>query len=298
MEQEIIYDGVIKRENGKVIVEATGEPYCVDFGAICLNPDAPEKERIYQKTFVKKPVFLFDEYPQVTSTLRSNAASFVLSMNGYSTLKADWLEKYGIKKGAYEQSCIAILKNIIDRLRNEFPGARLHLIYGASDMGVDWAIEQVAYDSRYNLDLLGFSCPRYMLYVKDDHIPVFVAPNKDIYADYYIKSLDFLISTGGRDQALKHDVMAACIYQRRIHFVDALNLLTDNNVPAVVTEHGVTRIENASAAFGRNISFSSARNTIVNTPKNGDKWKTLFDDIAANAIEVCRDIMPADKMFK
>lgn len=296
--KDAVYDGKIWREeNGNVVVEVTNEPYCLDYGAECINPEAPETERIYRKIFTKKPIFLPDEYQQAMSALRTNPADFVLSMNGFSRLTSEWLEKYGIKEGAYEQACIAIMKNVIDKLRTEFPGARLHLTYGSSDMGVDWAIEEVASDSRYNLDLLGFSCPRYMLYVKDDHIPVFVAPNKDIYADCYIESLDFLISTGGRDQALKHDIMAACLFQRRIHFVDVLNLLSDNNVPAVITEGGKTRIENAPAAFGRNISSSNISDIPVIVPKDGDKWNALFNDISANAVKVCRNKMPADKMF-
>lgn len=295
---ETINDGKIWREeNGNVVVEVMNEPYALDYGAECINPEAPEDERIYRKIFTRKPIFLPGEYQQAMSALRTNPADFVLSMNGFSRLTSEWREKYGIKEGAYEQACIAIMKNVIDKLREEFPGARLHLTYGSSDMGVDWAIEEVASDSRYNMNLLGFSCPRYMLYVKDDHIPVYVASNRDDYADDYIRSLDFLVSTGGREQALKHDIMAACLFQKRIHFVDVLNLLSNNNVPAVITENGETKIENAPAAFGINISSSNVKDVIAFTSPNGNRWNTLFDNVSMNAIEVCRDKMPADKMF-
>ena len=294
--EDVIYDGKVWRENGKVIVEVVNEPYSLDYGAECINLEAPEDERIYRKVFTRKQIFLPDEYQQAMNVLRSNPADFVLSMNGFSRLTKEWLEKYGIREGAYEQACIAIMKNMIDRLRDEFPGARLHLTYGASDMGVDWAIEEVAGDPKYNLDLLGFSCPRYMLYVKDDHIPVYVSPNSDLYADYYIKSLDFLVSTGGRDQALKHDIMAACIFQKRIHFVNVLSLLSDNNIPAVIIENGETKIENAPAAFETNISSSNI-NDIPIVVINGDKWSALFENIAAYVIGACRKKMPVDKMF-
>ncbi len=295
-----VCDGSVRKEDGIVVVEAKGDPSCVDYGAVCINPDAPEKDRVYRKVFKNKQIFLFDDYTKVVSILRSNPASFVLSMNGYSSLKKDWLTKYGIKEKDYEYACIAILKSIIDRLRLEFPGIRLYLTSGASDMGVDWSIEQVTHDPKYNLNLLGFSCPRYMLYVKDDpRDPVFVAPNSDAYADYYIKSLDFLVATGGRDQALKHDVIAACLAQVRIHFVDVLSRLSDNNVPAVIIdEKGKKKIENAPAAFGKNISFTNERQIVINNPKRLGKWGGVFDDIAENAIEVCRPIMPPENKFK
>ena len=298
--KDAIYDGRIWREdgNGNVIVEVMNEPYALDYGAECINPEAPESERIYRKVFTKKKIFLPDEYQQAVSALRSNPADFVLSMNGFSRLTKEWLEKYGIKEGAYEQACIAIMKKVIDKLRKEFPGARQHLTYGASNMGVDWAIEKVASDPRYNLDLLGFSCPRYMLYVEDKSThDVYVAPNKDIYADRYIESLDFLVSTGGREQALKHDIMAVCLFQKRIHFVDVLNLLSNNNVPAVIVEGGETKIENAPAAFEHNISSSSARDVIAITSVNGNKWDSLFDHVTMIAMEACRNKMPAEKMF-
>ena len=298
--EDAVYDGKIWREDGSknVVVEVINEPNSLDYGAECINLEAPELERIYRKIFTKKPIFLPNEYQQAMNALRTNPADFVLSMNGFSSLTSEWLEKYGIKEGAYEQACIAIMKNVIDKLRSEFPGARLHLTYGASDMGVDWAIEKVASDPGYNLDLLGISCLRYILYAKDDDIPVYVAPNKDLYADCYIESLDFLVSTGGRDQSLKHDIMAACLFQKRIHFVDVLNLLSNNNVPAVVIENGETKIENAPATFGRNISSSNVSDIPVVAPIGGDKWNSLFYNISANAVEVCRGKMPPDKMFK
>lgn len=295
-----VYEGSIRRENGIVIVEAKGDPSCVKYGAVCINPDAPDDDKIYRKEFRNKQVYLFDEYEQVVRILRSNPATFVLSMNGYSSLKEDWLRKYGIKKDDYEYTCVAILKRIIDGLRSEFPGIRLYLTSGASDMGVDLAIEQVAQDPLYNLNLMGFSCPRYMLYVRDDpRDAVFVAPNSDAYADFYIKSLDFLVATGGRDQALKHDVIAACLAQVRIHFVDVLSRLSSSGVPAVVIdEHGEKKIENAPAAFGRMISFTDIRQVMINNPDEADGWKGVFKNITNNAIEVCRPIMPAKNKFR
>ncbi len=59
--KKYIYDGSIWREDGKVIVEAKGDPSCVKYGAVCINPDASDDDKIYRKVFEKKPIFLFSE---------------------------------------------------------------------------------------------------------------------------------------------------------------------------------------------------------------------------------------------
>ena len=166
-------------------------------------------------------------------------------------------------------------------------------------MGVDGAIEQVARESAYNIDLMGFSCPRYMLFAEDNDIPVYVAATQNEYADAYIRSLDLLINTGGRAQSLQHDILAACLYQKRIHFVDVMNLLSKNNIPATIIDaDGRVQVENAPAAFGHNISFCSAYDAIQNIPADGDKWNALFNNVSSVAVQVCRDRMPADKKFQ
>jgi hypothetical protein len=290
-------DGDIFRKNGEVIVQAKDAESSIDYGAICINPDAPEKERIYQKTFVKKPIYLPDQYELFVKEHLSSPDNFVLTMNGYSSIREEHCIRYGIKPGQYEAACEAILKNAIKHLRKKFAGARLQVTYGASDMGVDMAIEKVARE--FNIDFLGFSCPQFMLYVKDDEVPVFVGKNSDEYADYYIRSSDLLITTGGRDQALKHDVLAACIYNKRVHFVDVLNSLSSTGgVPATIKDkEGKIRVDNAAAAFGRNISFFNRDNAVANIPASGDKWDAIFENINSVATEVCRSKMSPTRMF-
>lgn len=293
-------DGKIWRESdGRVFVEVTDSAGSLAYGSICVNPDEPLEKRIYRKIFSKKKIFLPDEYEKAMELI-NHKDGLILSMNGYSSLPDEKLQKYGIKKGAYEEACKAILKYSINTIRKEFPGSRVFLTYGASDMGVDWAIEQVARSPQYhNIDLLGFSCPEFMMYVKDDDIPVYVAENKDDYAIKYIISLDVLITTGGREHALQHDILAALKYQRRIHFVDLMNNLSPSrNVPATIGYGKDAKVENAPAAFETFISFCSTQKIITNTPAVGDKWDALFNDIASVVVQVCRLKMPADKMFK
>jgi len=291
-------DGRIRKEGNEYIIEVVDSAGSLDFGAECINKQAPPEERIYQKVFKNKRIFLPNEYNKAMELLK-NDAGFIFSLNGYSSLKLEWLNKYGITPGAYEDTCTEISYTIIDRLRQTMPKSRLFMIDGASDMGIDKVIADVAFEQ--NITRLSFSCPEYMLYVVDDHNPVFVANTKAEYANYYIKSLDLLISTGGRKQALEHDVSAACIYQKRIHFADVMNILSNGRVPAtIVGEDGEIVIENAAAAFGSNISYFSYNDavTVSNTSNSGDRFEALFENIAKVATDVCRRRMPPGKMFR
>lgn len=209
-------------------------------------------------------------------------------MNGYSRITEDQCRRYGIQSGAYEAACKAIMSRAIKTLKEKFYGARLKLIHGASDMGVDKAIQEAADDNK--IIPLGFSCPRYMLYVKDDNIPVYIAANKDDYSNKYIQSLDLLITTGGREQVLHHDILASIIYNKHIHIVDVLNSLSaTGGVPATVMEaDGRIRVDNAAAAMGRNLTFFSREDAIKYASPGNDRWDIILDNIASIASDVCR----------
>lgn len=292
-------DGRLYRKKGKVIVEVLNEPWSLDFpGVKCLNPKAPEPERIYQKIFLVKPIFFPDQLDEAMAKYIDYPDNFVLSMNGYSLIDNERLLRYNLKKGAYENACMAILKNGIKFLRQKFMANQLRLTYGSSKTGVDLAIETVA--TKFNIMPLGFSCPRFLLYVEDNKIPVFVANNADQYGDLFIKSIDALIATGGRAHALKHDVYASCIYDKRIHFIDVLNLLSKSGtgVPATVRKSdGEVIVENAAAAFGSNISFFNTRMALEQAPRNGDVWDAVFANVSSVLTEVYRDKVSAERMF-
>jgi hypothetical protein len=291
--------GRIYRQDGKVIVEVRDEEWSLDQpSVVCLNPDVTKAERLYRKVFLHKRIYLPDEPGKAMAEVIDYPDNFVFSANGYSKISLEQCGIYGIKPGEYEEACTAILRNIVQHLRNEFQGAQLRLIYGASDMGVDLALEKVA--RRFNIALLGFSCPRFMLYVKDDDIPVYVAPDIDTYADAYIRCLDLLLTTGGREHALQHDILAACKYGKRIHFVDVLSVLSrTGGVPATVSDgNGGYRVDNAAAAFGRYISFFSSDMAIAEMPRGGDKWDAVFNNVRSVATAVCRSKMSPPRMFE
>lgn len=290
-------DGEIIRDGDHVIVRVAGETYAANEpGVTCLNPGAPEAERVYEKIFRQKEIYLPEEYDQAVGAYLSGENIVVLSMNGYSRLSPKHLLQYGIKEGEYEAACAAVLRYILRHIPEHLK-AEIRLVYGASDLGVDKAQELVARE--FSFVPLGFSCPRYMLYVKDDDLPVYVSPNSETYADAYIRSLDFLIAAGGRAQAFKHDVVAACIYQKRIHFLDILSCLSrTGGVPATVTApDGSVTIENAPAAFGRFVTSFGRDDAIVKAPPGGDRWDAIFSDTLSRVVDTCRTKLPPKDMF-
>jgi len=292
-------DGKIKKlRDGSIEVSIVGESGASNFdGVVCKNPNAPEEKRIYSKQFFNKKIYLPDEYNNMISENFHGNNNFIISLNGYSKITAEQSLRYGIREGDYEEACRALGRSMTAHLKSKFKGANLSFIYGASDMGVDRAIEDVA--KEFGLPLVGFSCPRYMLYTKDDNVPVYVAPNGDAYSDSYIKTLDLLVATGGRAQALTHDVLAACVYNKRIHFIDVLNSLSSTGgVPAtIIDKDGKRKIDNAAAAMGRNISFFNRFDAVASSPVNGDLWDAIFYNVNSIATETCRQKMPPEYKF-
>jgi hypothetical protein len=293
-------DGLVYRDGETVVVEILKDLKIKDLppGVICVNPREPRDRRILRKVFRRKKIYLPGEYDLAVANHISRPGSTVISMNGYSSLKLPDLIQYGVKPGAYEAACKAVLRAVLRHLRAEFPAAVLQIVDGASDMGVDQAIAEVAVE--FGIPTLGFSCPGFMIYVPDDDRPVYVGESKDAYGDCFIRSLDLLITTGGRGQALKHDIFAACLYGKKIHFVDLMGMLSSNGgVPATVTKpDGRVVVENAAAAFGNNISFFSNHAAIALAPQHGDKWDALFGNVEGVATQVCRSRMSPEHMFR
>lgn len=296
---EISKDGYIERlPDGRTVVLARGRhESAANFpGVECLNPEALPAERIYRKIFTQKKIYLPNEYDKAVNEVLGGKDSFVLSMNGFSRIGADKLPIWGLVDGEYEEGCADLLDKTIIDLRSRFEGVVLKLVDGGSDLGVDKALLRVR--DKHNLQALSFSCPNWMLYVKDDEQAVFVAKDSDEYADRYIQSLHFLITTGGRDQALKHDVYAAVLYGKRVHFVDVCGMLSRNDgVPATSTSaDGKVQIENAAAAMGRFITF--AGQMIGSSPGSEEEWEHVVRETVKRAIEACAPKMSPSTRFR
>lgn len=266
-------------------------------GAEAVSRDGDKT--LWRKRFTKKRIYLPREKKLAfDSHLFHVPDPFIISMNGFSMISEATRKRYGADEGAYEAACEALLIKIIKHILKKFEGVNVILTDGAAEMGVDLAILNTA--DRLGMQTLGFSCPGFMMYVKDDTRAVYVAESKNAYAESYIQPLHLLITTGGRAHALQHDVFAACVYGVRIHFVDMLSAVAQVPVPATVDqEDGSRKVENACAAFGSYISFSASK--VVqsdNTPPGGDWFDALVADVQSVATEVCRSRVSVGRRFQ
>ncbi len=168
---------------------------------------------------------------------------------------------------------------------------------GYERFGIDKVLEDVAY--KYSKELLGFSCPRFMLYVNDNSkYPVYVATTAKDYANKFIMSLDFLVTTGGRKHAFAHDLRCVLDEDKSIFFVDVLSHVARTPVPThSYDQNGNIVIENAPAAFEHNIFSFSKRDSMLKADKGGDLSDEMFKYISETCVSICRRKIPADKMY-
>lgn len=247
-------DGTITKEGNIFVVRAMGSSLAYIDGVICENSEAPVEERVYRKEFYNKKIYLPDEYDLASQNILIGENTVVLGMTGYSRIGTEKCEQWGITEEVYIAACENFLGLTVHDLKREFPNINVKIVEGASDLGVDRAAISVA-DS-LNLTHLGFSCPKFMFYVKDNEDPVYVAESQKAYADAFIRSLNILYSVGGRMQALHHDMMAAVYYNKNLVLLDILGSICRNGAPQARDSSG--RIENATAAFINSVRLLSS----------------------------------------
>lgn len=180
-------EGTIRREGETYVVEVRGASYLQGLpGVTCINPNDPEENRLYRKIFHNKKIYLPDEHDFAVAThLKNGMDTIILGTTGYSELTVEQLRKYGVKKGAYEAACKALTIAIAQHLQNTFKGVDVRIVHGSSNTGVDLAAIGAA--KELNLRQLGFSCPRFLMYVEDgDGVPVYVAANQKEYAEAFV----------------------------------------------------------------------------------------------------------------
>jgi len=283
--------GRIFRRGKKVIIQARTNwlPEGVK-GLNLLNPGALGGQRVFERVFERRAPFIYlpDQLAEAMAYL-DFPNSFISSMNGYSNT-AELITRYGIPPGMYERRCEAMYSACLEGVRRKFSYAQYGIVDGAAPFGVDAANRAVAI--KFRAKRLSFSCPSYMLLVDDeDESPIYVAPTSDDYADAYVKPLDLLISTGGREQALRHDVYFSCLESKRILFVDVTNMIDPGNicVPATrIDEQGRIRIENAAAAMNRNVGIIGYLASRITSPDGGDQWDGIFNALTSEAVTLFR----------
>ncbi len=283
-------EGRIFREGGAVVVERVGAASLKDLdGVECVNPDAPEAERIYRKTFVNKPVYLPDEYDRAVAERLSGTDVMVMGMNGYSLLTPEQCLAWGVKVGAYEAACRGIFSRAIRNLQREFQGIDVRIVHGASDLGVDKSAIQVG--RMMNRPQLGFSCPKFMFYVLDDDIPVYVAGTQAEYAVAFIKSLDILISANGRKQAFEHDIDGAFKFKKHIIPINVLKSISTKGGPPAFNANG--DVEDAVAAMEILVHMVS----VQFGHNSRDRFKELCGHLDETLIVIARQTLSPDRAF-
>ncbi|HBP00221.1 MAG: hypothetical protein UU48_C0006G0007 [Candidatus Uhrbacteria bacterium GW2011_GWF2_41_16] len=280
--------GSIRRVEGKTIVEIRGKTHLLNEpGVTCLNSDTLEGERIYQKIFLRKKIYLPDEYEQAVAENLKGRFVLVLAMNGYSSLRPQQCAAWGVQVGAYEKACEVLLTQVTNWLRQQFPDIDVRFIHGASDIGVDKVIVHTANTLRRTQ--LGFSCPEYMFYVKDDDVPVYVAPTVREYSDAFVRSSDILIAANGRLQAYRMDIQAVFDYDKSFIPVNVLRLISTTGGPPAKNAAG--QIEDAVAHFEQRVHIIGQRRL---NDFGQDKWRAAILEINDVMTNICRQILPFD----
>jgi len=285
--------GRVFREGGTTIVEIMGKSHLLrEPGVTCANPDATEEERIYQKVFSKKRIYLPDEYDRAIAEHLAGRDAFVIGMNGYSSISEMKCREYGIDPGAYEIACEQLLAFAIKSLRATFPDIDVRVVHGASAMGVDLAIQRCARGQLRNKEL-GFSCPQYLFYVEDDEYPVYVASNVHEYSQAFVKSCNVLIAANGRLQAFRMDIMAVFEHDKYLIPVNVIKLISCTGSPAAKNAMG--QIEDAVAHYEQRV-FLVGRDIAESTAT--DRWRAMGTEVCGVLVSVARHVLPKDISWK
>ena len=231
----------------------------------------------------------YDRAVEKYLTSLKNEEVVILAINGYSSIKDVNCAAWGILPGAYEAACASLLAGIIKNLQKRFPGIDLRIVHGASDMGVDAAAMKVA--KKLGIIQLGFNCPKFMPWVCDDDVPVYVAKTQKDYAEAFISSLDMLIAANGRIQAFEMDMDAAFKKRKHVIPVNIIKSISTTGGPPAFGPAG--EIEDAVAAFYEQVHSVSM---LLNGIPVMD-----FDTINKNAKEVtaqiCRRIITPNRAY-
>ena len=285
-------DGTIEKlQSGGFVVRLQGSraDLLANPGVSCENPEAPEGERIYRKEFRTKKIYLPGEEAKARDEVLGGPDRIVIGMTGYSSIGAANEKAWGVPQARYVAACADVLGTMIHKIQKEFPGVRVMLADGASDLGVDRAMLEVA--GRMNLNHLGHSCPRFMFYVKDDATAVLVSASQKAYSDAFIESLQIIISCGGRMQALEHDITAAIVKDRRLIVVNVIEAIAPHGGPPA--RDGDGKVQDASAAFQQCVFTASSP---VPLPDSAG-YEGVREHAASIGVHCARSFLSADRAF-
>ncbi|GEM_PF-692648 len=265
----------------------------------CLNPEALEPERVYQKEFRQRGVvhsgnrgiYLPNEYDLAIQDHLRGRYVLRLAMNGYSSIKPEQCRAWGIAPGAYEVACRHLLKTVWRYLRGQFPDLDIRFLHGSSDMGVDRAIIEAAKELRR--PMLGFSCPEYAFYVPDaDDFPMYIAASVAEYSDAFVRSCDVLIAANGRLQAYRMDIHAVFEHDRVFIPINVLRLISTLAYPPPKNANG--EIEDAVAHFEQRVYIVGQHRLNIPGDLAHDPWKGALHELGEILVQQCRHLLPPE----
>ena len=288
--RKVTNEGLIRRESdGSHTVMVKGASYVAALpGVDCVNPQAEEGERIYTKVFKRKPIFMPHEYERAVQEVLKGPDMVVLGMNGYSSLTEQKCREWGVMPGGYEAACAGILSRIITELEATYPGVVVRLAHGASNLGVDGVIISVA--SKLNKGQLGHSCPRFMFYVEDDDVPVYVGKTQVDYANAFIDSLDVLVAANGREQAFRHDINAVFDKGKHVIPVNVLRSISTTGGPPAVNADG--KIEDAVAYFEQRVRLMYRA-----FAGSGDPFRDIVNHVVEEVCQISRQLISPQRAY-
>ena len=284
--------GTIERLNdGSVKVSITGSSSAgKQPGVTCENEDATPAKRVYTKIFTQSRIFLPDEYDEAVSTvLRNGQDVVVLGGNGYSDINEDRCQQWGIKYGAYEAACQTLFLSIYKALYHLFEGIDIRIAHGASDMGINRVLSSIATEK--NIGQLGHSCPRYMFYVPDNGVPIFVGHDEADYSNRFCQSLDILVAANGAETSYKMDIDAVFKYLKYLIPLNVLAAISDNGGPPAVGPDG--RVVDAVALMYDRIGWIAHQMGMTSE----DGWSELVDRSQKVAISFARRLLSPQRAF-
>ncbi len=286
--KQIELNGILSRETGGFVVRAQGMPHLAKLpGVVCENPTEPEKKQVFAKYFKRKRIYTDRQYKQAVQEVLVGTDVVVLGMNGYSSLSPEQCLAWGVREGAYEAACKGILKSLFGTLTSTFDGIDIRFADGASNVGVDRALLEVARD--LNRPHLGHSCPKFMFYVEDDNNPVFVAKTKERYAEAFIDSLHILVAANGRAQAFRHDIMAVFEKLKYLIPVNVLRSISTNGGPPATNAKG--GIEDAVAAFEGCIHMANRMLFGI------DPYRDVVNHVCQTGTALVRSLLSPERAF-
>ncbi len=278
-----------------VLTLGTDDPNLLGDTAItCLNPEAQPGERIYRKVFTRRPIYLPDQYELACAHLTGESReSLVVGMNGYSSITNQDARAWHIDPDAYRIGVEQLLATIIVQIRTELgEDVQIALVHGSSTQGamirgVDTAIVNVG--KRLERQMLGFSCPRFMMYVSDeDDFPVYVASTQEDYSAKFVDALDVLVTCNGRVQTLEMDIRAAIYKRKFVVLHDLLGAISPTGGPPAYGADN--EIQDAVKAIISGIHMVGGDMRLITGAT--DRWKAELLDISQAIIRRCRTHLP------